>query len=85
MKQKPLHPRPVRSIPGQPSRHDNVWFIVQMMDELDLTDFLHGGVNITGFRVVLPENEKVQQAQRELRSLRSDKFWGAGPGANITV
>ena len=56
-----------------------------MMDELDLSDFLHGGVNITGFRVVLPENEKVQQAQRELRSLRSDKFWGAGPGANITV
>ena len=56
-----------------------------MMDELNLTDFQHGGVNITGFRVVVPEAREVQQTTREWRALRPDKFWSAGPDTNITV
>ena len=48
------------------------------MDELDLDDFKHGGVNITGFRLVNPESEKVQSVQREWSRLNPNFWKGAG-------
>ena len=48
------------------------------MDELDLDDFKHGGVNITGFRLVSPESERVQAVQREWSRLNPNFWKGAG-------
>ena len=53
------------------------------MDELDLDDFKHGGVNITGFRLLKPDN--ILRIQREWHRL-NPKYWkGAGPGMKIKV
>ena len=39
---------------------------VQIMDELDLSRFRYGGVNITGFRLVDPDSPAVREARREM-------------------
>jgi len=58
---------------------------LQVMDELDLTDFKHGGVNITGFRLVKPDDFKVLAMQKEWHRLNPNYWKGAGPGRKIKV
>jgi len=56
------------------------------MDELELDDFRHGGVNITGFSL-LDDNSssRLLAFQREWSHL-DPKYWhGAGRGRKITV
>lgn len=48
------------------------------MDELDLKDFEHGGVNITGFRLVNPKNPVAASARRMWSGLRNSFWKGAG-------
>ena len=56
------------------------------MDELDLSKFEHSGVNMTGFRLVKPDNDPAfKTAQSAWESLDPSSFKGAGPGSNITV
>ena len=55
------------------------------MDELDLEDFQYGGVNMTGFRLVNPEDEKVQSVQREWSRLNPNYWRGAGTDRKIKV
>ena len=55
------------------------------MDELDLEDFKHGGVNITGFRLVDPDNDLVKQVQREWSRLNPNYWKGAGTDRKIRV
>ena len=55
------------------------------MDELDLDDFRYGGVNMTGFRLVDPEDEKVQMVQREWSRLNPNYWRGAGTDKKIKV
>jgi len=57
----------------------------QAMDELELNDFRHGGVNITGFSLLDTSSPRLQTFQREWSRL-DPKFWhGAGRGRRITV
>ena len=39
---------------------------MQSLDEIDLSDFIHGGVNITGFNLIDSALPKVSALQREL-------------------
>ncbi len=55
------------------------------MDELDLDDFRYGGVNMTGFRLVDPEDDKVQTVQREWSRLNPNYWRGAGTDRKIKV
>ena len=55
------------------------------MDELDLEDFKHGGVNITGFRLVDPEFKKLSKVQVEWSKLNSNFWRGAGTDKKIKV
>ena len=54
------------------------------MDELDLSKFQHGGVNITGFRAVI-STPQGQEAQKEWSLLNPRIYKGAGPGTKINV
>ncbi len=55
------------------------------MEELDLADFRHGGVNITGFRLLSPNGNRFQAVQKDWSNLSSEFWKGAGPGSNLTV
>ena len=55
------------------------------MDELDLDDFKHGGVNITGFRLVDPNFATVNSIQREWSRLNPNFWRGAGTDQKIKV
>ena len=57
-------------------------FSLQVMGELDLDDFQHGGVNITGFRL---SSSKFQDMQRVWNKLNPNYWKGAGPGNKIKV
>ena len=58
---------------------------VQTMDELELNDFRHGGVNITGFSLLDAASPRLQGFQREWSRL-DPRFWhGAGRGRRLTV
>ena len=57
----------------------------QSMDELDLDDFRYGGVNMTGFRLVDPADDKVQVVQREWSRLNPNYWRGAGTDRKIKV
>ena len=52
---------------------------------MDLDSFKHGGVNITGFRLVDPDQEKVQAVQREWSRLNPTYWKGAGTYKKIKV
>ena len=55
------------------------------MDELELDDFRHGGVNITGFSLLDTSSPRLQAFRREWSHL-DPKYWhGAGRGRKITV
>ncbi|KAI0218530.1 Glutamate receptor 1 [Lamellibrachia satsuma] len=54
-----------------------------VMDELDLDDFKHGGVNITGFRLLKPD--RIRHMQREWYRLNPNYWKGAGPGMKIKL
>jgi len=55
------------------------------MDELELDDFRHGGVNLTGFSLLDPSSPQLHAFQREW-SLLGQRYWhGAGSGRRITV
>ena len=60
-------------------------FSFQSMDELDIESFKHGGVNITGFRLVNPDDERVQTVQREWSRLNPNYWRGAGTDRKIKV
>jgi hypothetical protein len=55
------------------------------MDELDLDEFIHGGVNITGFRLLDPDNPRFAAAQLEWRKLNPSFWFGAGVGSKLGV
>lgn len=55
------------------------------MDELKLDEFLYGGVNITGFRLISPDSLKFRQAQAEWQKLAPSTFLGAGRGSKLGV
>ena len=50
------------------------------MDEMDLVRFRYGGVNITGFRLIDPDQPAVQAIRREWR--RVNHSVGHGTGSN---
>jgi len=57
----------------------------QTMDELELDEFRHGGVNITGFSLLDPESSALHSFHRQWSHL-DPKYWhGAGRGRKITV
>jgi len=58
---------------------------VQTMDELELDDFRHGGVNITGFSLLDDESARLRAFQREWSHLDPRYWLGAGRGRRITV
>ena len=55
------------------------------MDELDLSAFQHGGMNITGFRLVDPERPEVFAVQKNWSSLNPISWKGAGNDKKIEV
>lgn len=58
------------------------------MDELELDEFIHGGVNITGFRLLDRDTFEIQRIQREWAKLSraNPSYWkGAGMDENIRV
>ena len=55
------------------------------MDEMSLEAFKYGGVNITGFRLVDPEQDIVQQVQSHWSRLNPTAWRGAGTGSKIKV
>ena len=55
------------------------------MDELDVSDFRHGGANITGFRLVNPDFSRTKEAQKEWWKFGSHYWKGAVPGQKIPV
>jgi len=58
----------------------------QAMDELELNDFRHGGVNITGFSLLDSSAPRLQAFRREWSHLDA-RFWHGAGRANdrITV
>jgi len=58
---------------------------LQSIDELDVASFRYGGVNITGFRLVDPDDAVVQAAVRDWKRLDPDAWNGAGPDSKLTV
>ena len=60
----------------------------QVMDELDLTHFRHGGVNITGFRLLDRDNPKIRTIEQQWLKLShaNPLYWkGAGIDRSIGV
>jgi hypothetical protein len=55
------------------------------MDELDLIRFRYGGVNITGFRLIDPEQPSIQSIRRDWQQLNPALWRGAGPGNSLQV
>lgn len=58
---------------------------LQVMDELDLGDFKHGGVNITGFRLIDPEQWNFKNMQRIWSGLNPSTYKGAGSSKRLRV
>lgn len=52
--------------------------VVQIMDQLDLSGFHFGGVNITGFRLMSDKNERLSAYTRDWLKLNSSQWTGAG-------
>jgi hypothetical protein len=52
--------------------------VVQIMDQLDLSGFHFGGVNITGFRLMSDKNERLNAYTRDWLKLNSSQWTGAG-------
>ena len=50
-----------------------------------MEEFRHGGVNITGFRLLSPDVHKFVAAQREWRRLNANFWIGAGSGSKLKV
>ena len=48
------------------------------MDELHLEDFKHGGVNITGFRLINPDDAVAKRTIETWKKLPSSSWPGAG-------
>jgi len=48
------------------------------MDELDFANFRHGGANLTGFRLIDPDQPRARDASRNWASLSPSAWRGAG-------
>ena len=55
------------------------------MDELDLSAFQHGGMNITGFRLMDPDKPEISAIQRNWSTLNPIFWKGAGTDEKIEV
>ena len=55
------------------------------MDELELQDFIHGGVNISGFRMVNPDSHIVKNKIKEWKQLNPSRWNGIGKVNSIKV
>jgi hypothetical protein len=55
------------------------------MNELDISDFRYGGVNITGFTLIDTNLPRFQAVQREWSQLNPNNWHGAGARRNISV
>ena len=55
------------------------------MDELDIEEFKHGGVNITGFNLLDMTQPKTMALQKEWSKLNPNYWHGAGNGRKVTV
>jgi len=58
---------------------------LQSIDELDISSFRYGGVNITGFRLIDSDDVIVQAALRDWKKLDPAIWNGAGPDSKLTV
>jgi len=55
----------------------------QAMDELDVSDFKYGGVNLTGFAIINTSSARYQAAQRDW-TRRNPNYW-LGARRRLTV
>jgi len=53
------------------------------MDELDISDFKYGGVNLTGFAIINTSSARYQSAQR-IWTRRNPNYW-LGARRRLTV
>ena len=55
-------------------------FISQEFNSIDMRRYLHGGVNITGFQLLDPDNKRLQDFMEIWDSLDKYNYPGAGTG-----